>query len=157
MSPAQRVAAVMAAAALAVPFISKWEGWAPVAYRDPAPAGYVTACYGNRTDAVLGRTYTEEDCARLLAQDAIAHGLEIDRCIPANTPFNARAAFTSLAFNIGAAQFCSSTLARKLNAGDVAGACAEISRWTKAGGRVLPGLVSRRTDERKLCEQGLKQ
>lgn len=153
MTPAQRVAAVMAAAALAVPVIAKWEGMSPIAYRDPAPAGYITACYGNRTDAVLGRTYTEQECASLLAKDAITHGLEIDRCIPASTPFNARAAFTSLAFNIGSTQFCGSALARKLNAGDLPGACAEISRWTRAGSKVLPGLVSRRADERALCER----
>ena len=56
------------------------------------------------------------------------------------------------AFNVGNARFCSSTLARKANAGDMAGACAELSRWTYAGGKPLPGLVKRRATERAICE-----
>ena len=43
-------------------------------------------------------------------------------------------------------------LARKTNAGDLAGACAELSRWTYAGGRQLPGLIKRRAAEREMCE-----
>ncbi|WP_405045477.1 glycoside hydrolase family protein [Pseudomonas aeruginosa] len=48
-----------------------------------------------------------------------------------------------------------STLLRKLNAGDVRGACAELSRWVYAGGKKLGGLVRRRAAERELCEIGL--
>ncbi|HHG5564729.1 TPA: glycoside hydrolase family protein [Pseudomonas aeruginosa] len=44
---------------------------------------------------------------------------------------------------------------RKLNAGDVRGACAELSRWVYAGGKKLGGLVRRRAAERELCEIGL--
>ncbi|ACO74987.1 Lysozyme [Laribacter hongkongensis HLHK9] len=61
-------------------------------------------------------------------------------------------AFVSLAYNIGSGAFCSSTLVQKLNAGDYAGACAEIDRWTYAGGIRLPGLVKRRAEERARCE-----
>ncbi|MBE5527621.1 glycoside hydrolase family 24, partial [Laribacter hongkongensis] len=61
-------------------------------------------------------------------------------------------AFVSLAYNIGSGAFCSSTLVRKLNAGDYAGACAEIDRWIYAGGKRLPGLVKRRAEERARCE-----
>jgi GH24 family phage-related lysozyme (muramidase) len=46
--------------------------------------------------------------------------------------------------------------ARKANAGDMPGACAELSRWTRAGGNELPGLVKRRAAERELCERGLQ-
>jgi hypothetical protein len=42
------------------------------------------------------------------------------------------AAYTSFAFNEGEGAFCRSTLLKKLNAGDHAGACAELSRWTMA-------------------------
>ena len=60
-------------------------------------------------------------------------------------------AFISLAYNIGAGAFCRSTLVRKLNAGDYEGACAEILRWNKAGGKVVRGLVVRREAEHKKC------
>jgi lysozyme len=61
-------------------------------------------------------------------------------------------AYTSLAYNIGPTAFCGSTLVKKLNAEDYAGACAEISRWDRQGGRVLAGLTTRRASERALCE-----
>lgn len=60
--------------------------------------------------------------------------------------------YVDFTYNVGASAFCGSTLVKKLNAGDYAGACAEISRWTRQGGRVLPGLVNRRAVERAQCE-----
>jgi lysozyme len=65
------------------------------------------------------------------------------------------AAYLSFAFNVGVNAFCGSTAVRKLNAGDRTGACAELSNWTRSGGKVLPGLVRRRAAERQLCESGL--
>jgi lysozyme len=63
-----------------------------------------------------------------------------------------KAAFLSFAFNVGNGNFCGSTLVRKANAGDMRGACAELSRWVYAGGKELPGLVRRRAAERAMCE-----
>jgi len=65
-------------------------------------------------------------------------------------------AFISLAYNIGAGAFCSSTLVRKLNAQDYEGACREILRWNRAGGQVVQGLVNRRQAEFETC-MGQKQ
>lgn len=62
-------------------------------------------------------------------------------------------AYVSLAYNIGPYAFCHSTLAALLRRTppDYAGACRQILRWDKQGGRVLPGLVKRRRDEFKTC------
>jgi GH24 family phage-related lysozyme (muramidase) len=38
----------------------------------------------------------------------------------------------------------------KVNRGDFEEAAEEFKKWTKAGGKVLPGLVKRRNDERVL-------
>lgn len=57
--------------------------------------------------------------------------------------------YINFSYNIGAAAFCSSTLVKKLNAQDYAGACAEISRWVKQ-----PQLTARRARERAQCEGG---
>lgn len=149
------VAAVLAAAAMAVPLIAKFEGFVPVGYRDPAPGAYETICYGHMQPGVFGKRASDQECADLLAADAVKHGLEIDRCITVPVPLPSRAAFTSFAFNAGSRNFCTSTMARKLNAGDLAGACAELSRWTRAGTKTLPGLVRRRAEERALCERGV--
>jgi lysozyme len=61
-------------------------------------------------------------------------------------------AYVSLTYNIGVANFCGSTLVKLLNQERYTEACAEISKWTRAGGRVLQGLVNRRKEERRICE-----
>jgi lysozyme len=154
VSAAARVAAVLAACGLVAAPVAVHEGWIKVGYRDPV--GIPTACAGHTGPEVkVGRVYTDAECADLLAADLLRHGMEIDRCMKVDPPPEVRAAFTSFAFNVGSAKFCGSTMAAKLNAGDAAGACAELSRWIYAGGRKLPGLVKRRAAERALCESGL--
>lgn len=59
-------------------------------------------------------------------------------------------ALGSFAFNCGIDALDSSTLARKLRAGDFAGAAAEFPRWNKSKGVVLAGLTRRRAAERAL-------
>lgn len=60
-------------------------------------------------------------------------------------------AFVSVTYNIGEKAFCDSTMARKLKAGDYAGACAQILRWDKFQGRPLRGLTLRRQAEYRTC------
>jgi lysozyme len=60
-------------------------------------------------------------------------------------------AFLSLAYNIGPGAFCGSTLVRRLNVGDYAGACAEILRWDRFRGEPLRGLTLRRQAENRQC------
>jgi lysozyme len=60
-------------------------------------------------------------------------------------------AFMSLAYNIGPGAFCSSTLVRRLNAGDYTGACNEILRWDRFRGEPLRGLTLRRQAESRQC------
>jgi lysozyme len=59
-------------------------------------------------------------------------------------------ALVSFAFNVGLGNLQSSTLRMKFNRGDFAGAADEFPKWNKGGGRILPGLVLRRADERAL-------
>jgi lysozyme len=61
-------------------------------------------------------------------------------------------ALVSFAFNLGADSLRTSTLRKKLNAGDYAGAAQEFQRWNKAGGKVMPGLVRRRACEALLFQ-----
>jgi len=60
-------------------------------------------------------------------------------------------AYVSLTYNIGTSAFCKSTLVKKLKVHDYPGACKEILKWNKAGGRVNDGLVKRRSDEYLQC------
>jgi lysozyme len=68
---------------------------------------------------------------------------------------NQLAAATILAFNIGTAAFCRSSVARRWNAGDWRGGCEAFLMWVHAGGRVVPGLINRRKAERAICLRGL--
>lgn len=68
-----------------------------------------------------------------------------------NLPQSVFDAATSITFNVGCGAMRKSTMFKYLNAGKYVQACNELSRWTRAGGRVLPGLVSRREKEKQLC------
>jgi len=59
-------------------------------------------------------------------------------------------ALVSFSFNVGLGSLQSSTLRMKYNRGDYSGAADEFLKWVRGGGRILPGLVKRRSDERSL-------
>lgn len=63
---------------------------------------------------------------------------------------NQFAALVSFAYNVGASNLRNSTLLRLVNAGNYAKAADEFLKWTKAQGKVMPGLVRRREAERRL-------
>lgn len=59
-------------------------------------------------------------------------------------------ALVSFAYNVGIGAFRSSTLLRKLNAGDYQGAADQFLLWDKNDGKVMRGLTRRRQAERAL-------
>ena len=63
-------------------------------------------------------------------------------------------AMVSFAYNVGLGNLQSSTLRMKYNRADYQGAADEFLKWTKAGGKVLNGLVRRREAERALFLSG---
>lgn len=152
--------AFAAAIAVATPVIMAWEGdGGRVGYRDIV--GVATSCYGHTgPDVVVGKRYTATECRGQLSKDVAKHAEGIRACIKVAVPVESFAAFTSFSFNVGVAGFCRSTVNRKLNAGDLAGACAGLSAWDKArvNGKLQPvrGLTRRRAAERALCEKGLR-
>lgn len=150
---AARAIAILLAAAAGAPIVTEMEGRVLRAYRDPV--GIVTACDGDTRDVRMGQVFTDEECDRRLLVALVEHGAQIAPCIKRDLPTPTHGAFLSFAYNVGASQFCGSTLLRKANAGDLRGACSELSKWVYAKGRILPGLVKRRAKERALCERGL--
>lgn len=138
------------AVALAIPLVVHFEGYVPWVHRDPI--GRLAACYGHDDQTMTpGKRFTAAECQAMLDEDLLKHAQALD-CIKRPMTDGQKAAFLSFAFNVGNKAFCDSTLARKANAGDMSGACAELSRWTYAGGKQLPGLVRRRATERAVCE-----
>lgn len=146
-----------AALAIATPFVAHHEGRSLVAYLDPVRIP--TICEGiTRIDGQpvqLGMTATPRQCDELMRYElSKAIGI-VDLAVDVPLPETRRAALASFVYNVGPMAFLRSTLLRKLNAGDTAGACNELRRWVYAGGRKLNGLVTRREAERALCLQGV--
>lgn len=121
------------------------------AYPDPGTGGAPWTIGWGATGPDVGRetVWTQEECDARLAQDIARHALEVDRAI-GDAPTTAQQfdALVSFHYNTGAIR--RATLTRKHCAGDLTGALKEFSRWTYAGGRVLPGLVRRRAAEAEL-------
>jgi lysozyme len=149
MNRNQKIAVGGAAVVLALPVVMHFEGLRNEPYADVI--GVRTVCFGE-TKGVEERRYSDAECSAMLIRRLAEFNAEIGRCISRPVPDNVRAAVLSWAYNVGSDAACKSTLMRKLNAGDIAGACAELSRWVQAGGKTYPGLVRRRADERALCE-----
>lgn len=146
-----------AAMAYAVPLVAKWEGLRTEAYRDPV--GVLTVCYGETEGVQPGDSYTADECAAMLARRLHDYRDGVRRYFTDDTKANRLpptrdAAFTSFAYNVGIAGAGGSTATKRLNAGNVTGACEALGWWNKAGGRVLRGLVNRRADETALCLRG---
>lgn len=143
-------------------FTAYHEGYVPGTYVDPV--GIVTACVGHVSDRLkLGTEMSEQECLQLLADDLIKHDRQLKQAVKVELSDLEHAAYLSFHYNVGAGNFRSSTLLRQLNAGSREAACNELPRWVYATmttpfGRKkveLPGLVTRRAQERELCLQGV--
>ncbi|MBU9420079.1 lysozyme [Burkholderia multivorans] len=150
-----------AAAALLFSIVPKFEGLELVAR--PDPIGIITACNGDTKGVRAGQRFTPDECRARLEQRLIEHAEPVLKCTPSLKGHTYQlAAAVSFAYNVGSGAYCSSTTAKRFNAGDWKGACRALNeadngrpQWVTAGGRVLPGLVKRRAEERALCERGL--
>lgn len=135
--------------AMATPVVMHFEGKRNDPYWDVVRVR--TVCYGE-THGVQERRYSDEECKAMLEASLHKFHGEVSRCITRPVELHVQAAILSWAYNVGPGAACRSTLMRKLNAGDIAGACAELSRWVVAGGQRMAGLERRRADERRMCE-----
>ena len=146
---------ITVAGSLAIGLIGGYEGLRTRTYLDVV--GIPTVCFGETRGVQLGDQYTPEQCRAMLGDALIEFETNMRRCLvaPDMIPDKPYVAFLSLSYNIGSRAFCGSTVARRANAGDLRGACNAIPAWNRAGGRVIPGLVNRRTAEQKLCLEGV--
>ena len=126
------------------------EGRKYQAYKDVA--GVWTVCDGHTgTDIIRDKTYTDEECDRLLWEDLQPAKRTVDNLVKVPLGEYQRAALYSFVFNVGSDAFSKSTLLKKLNIGDQRGACEEMRRWVYAGGMKWKGLQNRREMERSMC------
>jgi lysozyme len=136
--------------------IKRHEGLRLQAYLDSA--GVATVGVGHTAGVKMGDVISVEQADQFLREDLAWVEAAIRNHVKVPLTQNQYDALCSLIFNIGAGGFQESTLLRKLNAGDYAGAADEFPRWNKATVQgsltVIPGLSTRRTAERALFLNG---
>ena len=155
-STSSRKAIASLATAGAIGLIATFEGFSNKAYlphKDDVPTiGYGQTYYVSGRKVKMGDYMTKAEATNQLGQlvqrDFVA---KMEKCVNVPLSQNEFDAYTSLAYNIGISAFCKSTLVKKLNVGDYVGACEQIKRWNRSGGKVMNGLVKRRQKEYELC------
>lgn len=128
--------------------IKRFEGCRLRAYL--CPAGVWTIGWGSTgPDVAPGTTWTQEQADERMRQDAAVFVAGTLAQCPGLS--DARlCAIADFAYNLGLTRLKASTLRKRVLAGDWDGARVELRKWTRGGGRVLPGLVLRREAEAQL-------
>ncbi|MEU4134639.1 lysozyme, partial [Streptomyces wuyuanensis] len=113
----------MSALAYAVSLVKRWESCRLEAYPDPATGGapWTIGWGATGPGIVKGVKWTQAQADERLAQDVTRFLKGVQSAVKKPATDAQTGAMTSLAYNIGAKAFASSTLLRKFNAGDVAG------------------------------------
>jgi len=141
----------------AVELVTEFEGFSAKPYQDPV--GVWTIGYGSTRDAnghpITATTpvVTEGQAKALVTRDLMAAAQGVDSMVKVHLTDNERAALQDFTYNLGVGNLRTSTLLRKLNAGDLEGAAAEFVKWDMAGGKVLAGLLRRRQAETALFKR----
>lgn len=139
----------MKASDRAIKLICEFEGFASEPYDDVA--GKRTIGYGHLLRK--GESFTkidEAEATRLLCDDLEVAEACIEACVDAPLTQAQFDALCSFVFNLGCTRLKTSTLLRKLNDGDYAGASNEFPKWCRVGTKQVPGLLRRRLAEQLL-------
>ncbi|GAA4667469.1 lysozyme [Bartonella pachyuromydis] len=137
--------------------IKKWEGLCLNAYE--VRVGVWVIGYGH-TSAVgtphvhKGMRITEAEAEKILYQDLQQFEYVVEKTVTVPLNDEQFAALVSFSYNIGIDAFRDSTLVKKLNKGNYEAVPTELQKWTRVGGKRLPGLVNRRAAEAGLWAQG---
>jgi lysozyme len=134
--------------------IKKYEGLKLEAYICPANVptiGFGSTFYPDGRRVKLGDKITLQEAESILLHDIKRFEKEVRNAVKIEITDNQLSALISFTYNVGASAFRKSTLLKKVNANptDIT-IHNEFMRWTRAGGKVLPGLVKRRAEESKL-------
>ena len=136
--------------------VSGYEGFSNKAYPDPKTKGppitigFGTTCYPSGKAVSLGDVCTANDALSYLQHDLEKFGNYVNQYVTVKLNQNQFDALTSFTYNLGPANLKSSTLLKKLNAGDYNGAANEFLKWVSPGTAVEKGLRIRRAAERKV-------
>jgi lysozyme len=130
--------------------LKKFEGCKLKAYR--CPANVCTIGYGHTSAAGApqvadGMIITQADAEDILKRDIVKYEIAVMDLVKVKLTQNQFDVLVDFAYNAGVGNLKSSTMLKKINSGDLDAVPAELMKWTKGGGKVLPGLVRRRQAE----------
>ena len=137
-----------------ISLIKRYEGYKTTPYR--CPAGLYTVGYGHLIGNGLqlpdewNRTFFLGEIDELLRTDLARFERGVLRYCTVYITQSQFDSLVSFSFNLGLGVLQRSTLRQKLNRGDYDGASKEFLKYTRAGGKVLKGLVRRRQAEYNL-------
>jgi lysozyme len=153
--------AISALAVSLVGLLALHEGDVRTPYKDQA--GIWTVCRGITGPSVIpGKTYTAAECNSLELAYVSNMLLKMSDIVRVPLAFDEWIAYGHFTYNTGFGALRSSTLIKKLNAGDHVGACKEMGRWTfiKINGKHVNcrdpkykcgGIPTRRDFEVQMC------
>jgi len=102
-----------------------------------------------------GTIWTQAQCDERLKSDLERYAREVVAALGKAIHATSQQQFDALvSFHYNTGAIGRATLTRRHIAGDYVGAAAEFNRWTRAGGKVIPGLVRRRAAEAALYRRG---
>lgn len=130
--------------------IKPFEGCKLTAYC--CPAGVLTIGWGHTSSAgapevAKGMTITQNQADTILAADLVRYEQAVTEMVQQPLTQRQFDVLVDFAYNAGVGNLRSSTLLKKVNAADFDAVPAELMKWTKGNGKVLPGLVRRRQAE----------
>lgn len=155
----RRVVASLTLSAAALVGIVLHEGYSDRAVI-PVKGDVPTIGFGTTTGVKLGDTITPPQALARALVDIQRFEGALKQCVTVPLAQHEYDALISFSYNVGSNAFCRSTLVKKLNAGDYAGACAELRRWRFFKGkdcalpenaRLCGGLAKRREAEYRQC------
>ena len=130
--------------------LKKFEGCKLKSYR--CPANVCTIGYGHTSSAGAptvtdGMTITQKQADDILRRDLVKYETEVFNMVRQPLTQNQYDVLVDFAYNAGVGNLKSSTMLKKINSGNLDAVPDELMKWTKGGGKVLPGLVRRRQAE----------
>ena len=138
-----------------VNMIKHHEGFVRKPYQDPiglwtVGVGHLIGDGKSLPKEWKGKVLTDEEVDELLFEDLERFEIGIERLSKVHLSQGQFDALVSFSFNVGLGNFQSFPTRALPIWGDYEGAADEFWKWRRAGGKILPGLVKRRADEKAL-------
>ena len=140
----------------------KYKGAGYYATKEEEKEGLVTVGYGSTRRVKHGKKVTKEQAEKWLKEDIKKANTTVNRLVKIELNNNQKNALISLVYNVGEGNFKKSKALKALNSGDIETFLKEAFDpkigfvKAKKGGRILKGLVNRRTAEKELFMKGTK-